>query len=167
MEPYTPGAEFFEDGVLYTARFPVPTIEEVDAELAEYAKDSPEIQAFLNKPPEDTTKFLKELEERYSYKRRSEAVEGAKKYVDLAIALSKQFEIDMEIKRLERSINVKMDIMLHASYSGSVKQYIDALLHISSEYSVLPKDTEYVTFSVDYALYDCYDNKTGEKVDWR
>ena len=166
MEPYTPGAEIFKDGVLYTARFPIPTAEKVEAELAEYAKDSPEVQAFLNRPPEDVTKILQEAKERFTYKLRPEAAEGAEKFIALAVTLSKRFEMDMEIRRLERCINVKTDIYLDLSFTGAVKQYIDALLHMASEFSIQPKDDENVILSLDYNLYDRIDSRTGEKADW-
>lgn len=165
MEPYTPGAEIFEDGVLYTARFPVPTQEELDAELARYEDEYPELRRIKDAPVPSAAEIIREAEERYTYKPRPEAKEGQAKFIELAIGLSKQYEISMEVKRREQVISVQMDLYA-ASYFGAVKNWLDALLHMASEYSILPKGKEYVSFSLDYALYDRYDNKTGEKVDW-
>ena len=167
MEPYTPGAEIFENGVLYTARYHVPTAEEEDATLDRFRKEHPELHDVWDAPPPDITEFYRRMEERYTYKRRPEAEKGAKQFIALAINLSKRYEISMEITRRERSINVKMDVYT-TPFFGNVKDWLDALFRMSSEYDFLPhKSGEYVTLSIDYALYDRYDNKTGEKVDWQ
>lgn len=165
MEPYTSGTKISEDGVLYTARFSMPTIEELGAELAQYEKEYPELPKFKNEPAPSVEEFTRRVAERFEYKPRPEAKEGQVKFIELAIELSRQFEISMEIRRRERSIRVEMDLYV-ASYFGVVKNWIDALLHMSSEYSLIPKSSEYVTFALEYALYDRYDTKTGEKVDW-
>lgn len=165
MEPYTPGTEIFEDGVLYTARFPVPTQEELDAKLARYEDEYPELRKIKDAPVTSAAEIIREAEERYTYKPRPEAKEGQAKFIELAIGLSKQYEISMEVRRREQVISVQMDLYA-ALYFGAVKNWLDALLHMASEYSTLLKGKEYVTFSLDYALYDRYDNKTGEKVDW-
>ena len=165
MEPYSPGAEIFEDGVLYTARFPVPTPEELDSELARYDDEYPELRRIKDAPVPSASEVIRRAEERYTYKPRPEAKEGQAKFIELAIGLSRQYEISMKVTRGEREINVKMDIY-SAPYFGAVKNWLDALLHMASEYSLFPKGGEYVQLSLDYALYDRYDTKTGEKVDW-
>ena len=58
-----------------------------------------------------------------------------------------------------------MDIYA-SPFFGEVKQLLDALMHMASAYDFIPKPAEYVTLSLDYALFDRYDNRTGEKVDW-
>ena len=166
MEPYTPGAEIFKDGLIYTARFPVPTQEELDAELARYKDEYPELRRIKDAPVPSAAEVIRQAEERYAYKPRPEAKEGQAKFIELAIGLSRQYEISMEVTRGARAISVQMDLYA-ASYFGAVKNWIDALLHMASEYLILPKGNEYVTISLDYALYDRYDTKTGEKVDWQ
>ena len=164
METYASGSEAFQDGVLYAASFPLPTKEIVEAELATYPKPSAEEQVFLKRRPESIAQLLGKAESRYSYHLRPHAMEEMEQFVGLAITLSKEFEISMEIRRMERSVNVKMDILSALPLFGACKEYLDALLCMASEYCVRAKDSTYVTLELDYALYDRYDNKTGEQV---
>ena len=166
MEPYTPNTEMFENGIIYTVRYHVPsTPEELEAELAEAQNEYPELREMKTGPTPTVEDMLRWADGRYSYKPRLEAKEGQAKFIQLAIYLSKNYEISMEIKRHERTISVNMDIFA-SPFFGEVKQLLDALLHMASSYDFIPKSEEYVTLSLDYALFDRYDNRTGEKVDW-
>lgn len=81
MEPNTPGAEVFENGALYTARFPIPTQEELDAELARYADEYPELRRIKDAPVPSAAEIIREAEERYTYKPWPEAKEGQAKFI--------------------------------------------------------------------------------------
>ena len=158
MEPYTPGTKVLEDGVLYTARFRLPTEEELGV--------SPVVsEAEEQKLHEQAQTIMREAMERYTYKPCPEAKAGQSKFIRLSIAFSKLYEVSMEVKRREREISVQMDVPI-GPYFGAMKNELDALLHMASAYSIELNDDEHVTFAIKYALYDRYDTKTGEKVDW-
>lgn len=91
--------------------------------------------------------------------------EGHTKLIELAIGLLRHHEINMEVKRGERAICAQTDLFAE-SYFGAAKNWINTLTYMASEYSILLKDSEYATLSLDYTLYDRYDNNMGKKVDW-
>ena len=165
MQPYTHGTEMFENGIIYTIRYPTIADELQEAETALLEADDPDPAGTKNKPSPSIDEMLKRAEERYSYKPRPEAKERQSKFIELAIQLSRQYEISTEIKRSDRAIHVMMDVY-YAPYFGAVKQMLVGLFCMATECTFIPKQDGYVTLGLEYALFDRYDNRTGEKVDW-
>ena len=165
MQPYTHGTEMFENGIIYTIRYPTIADELLEAEPALHEAGDPDFAETKKKPIPGIDEMLKRVEERYSFKPRSEAREGQWRFIALAIQLSRQYEISMEIRRSDRAIHVMMDVY-YAPYFGAVKQMLNDLFCMATECTFIPKQDGYVTSGLEYALFDRYDNRTREKVDW-
>ena len=148
--------ELSKDGVIYSRHYP-----EIDREFYQNDPDH------LETPTPSIKEILVRAEARYTYERRPNAAEASQKFIDLAIALSEAYEINLDLTKHERHICARMDIAF-APYSGEVKHRLDALMAIADRVSLFYNKSkpDYVVASIDHYFYDRYRKDTGEKAEW-
>ena len=148
--------EPFKNGIIYSRHYP-----EIDGEF--YQNDP----GLLETPTPSLKEFLARAEARYTYERRPDAAEASQKFIELAIGLSKAYEINLDLTKHEQYICARMDIAF-APYSGEVKHRLDAFMAIADRVSLFYNKSkpDYIVASIDHYFYDRYRKDTGEKAEW-
>lgn len=148
-----------ESKIIYSNRFPRTSLENFLEEHDVTDNLTPPIQ--LESP--DT--FFNRMVENSVYVLNPNKVAGQQKFIDLAIELSSDFEIDMEIKDCFYYITATMYLDC-ATCAGSLKSMFAALITMSDRISsfISPTDPCDFIISLDYYTHDHY--VSGKKVDY-
>ena len=104
---------------------------------------------------------------RYSYTPREGAGQGSKEFIALAVCLSDDYEISLEIREYERYISAALELS-SGFYSGDIKRRLDKLLAMADTVSLTSSRNKpgFIILSADYYLYDRFIRETGERAEW-
>lgn len=156
--------ELLKNGIIYSRHSPPIDVEKEMQAAEEFCHNNLDYHEIL---PPSIEEILAVAEVKYNYERRADALEASQTFAELVIGLSEAYEISLDLTKYERYICATMDIAF-GSYSGGLKNRLDALMAISDSVSLFcnKSKTDYIVTSIDYYLYDRYKKDTGEKVEW-
>lgn len=109
--------------------------------------------------------FLRKISEIYTYELRPDAEKKAERFISLAIAVCRDFEIDTEITRREHEIDVTMDLY-YGWHGRDIKNAFAAVLRLADDFTLTcdPSEPNCVRISMAYHTHDLYSH--GKKVEW-
>ena len=115
----------------------------------------------------DFEKTILAAMDRYSYTSREGAGQGSKEFTALAVSLSDDYEITLEIREYERYISAALELS-SGFYSGDIKRRLDKILAMADTVSLTSSRNKpgFIILSADYYLYDRFVRETGERAEW-
>lgn len=148
-----------EKKVIYSKRFP---LESIDDFLKEH--DVPD-GLIPSTPPEPFDVVYNHMSENSVYVLKADRIVGRQRFIDLAKAISSDYEVDMEIKDCSYYITVTMYLYC-STCAGSLKSMFAELINMCDRISSFTSSTDPSDFiiSLDYLTHDHY--VSGRKVDY-
>ena len=153
--------ETLEDQVIFSQQFP-------DAQPMAMLKKAEELSRIA--PVEPTSlpptfdELLRQIEEKYTYAPKPDAEKKSKQFIDQAIAVCREFEIDTAIYK--RSYEIVADMDLYCGWHDSTtKRALVALLELADDFtlSIDKSKPEYVRIAMSYHTHNIYvDGKLRE-----
>jgi len=156
--------EQFKSRVIYAKEY--PTVETA----ARMCRDAIDVRTTKNDADIAVPAFEKTIMaamDRYTYIPRENAGEESQVFTDLVIALSNDYEINLEIRAYERFVSASFALAF-GFYSGDIKRRLDKLLAMADTVSITSSRNKpgYIILSADYYLYDRLVRETGERAEW-
>ena len=154
--------ETFEDNVIFSQQFP-------DAQPMAMLKKAEELShttSVEQKTPAPTfEEMLKRIEEKYTYEPKPDAEKKSEQFIDQAIAVCREFEIDTEIYKRSYEIVAAMDLYC-GWHDSAIKRALVALLDLADDFTLSfdKNKPEYIRISLSYHTHNIYVD--GKRREW-
>lgn len=144
-----------KEKIIYRKRFTKIDLDNLDMTFSQ--QENPDLKDDIQKPSVSFDTFYKRMVANSIYVIKPERVKHKQRFIDLAITLSTDFEIDMDIKEGFYYVTVTM-YLLCATCTGSMKSMIAELVSKCDRISSFTSKTDLCDFiiSLDYYTHDHY-----------
>lgn len=133
--------ELFDSEVIFSIKFPEETLEEIEKEYGDAEVDMRSIEELLQR-----------ISEKYVYTPRPEARKKIKWFIEYAVMVCIDFEINTEVRKSAHQISVSMDIGYGAFY-GPVKKALEKLIVFADDFSLSARKDNPDSLIISIAYY--------------
>lgn len=138
----------FDNEVIFSIKFPVESSDDIEKEYDDCEVD---LQSF--------EEFLQRTADKYVYTPRPQS--RVKWFLEYAMMVSIDFEIDTEVRKSAYQITVSMDIG-YGVFNGPVKKALEKLIVIADDFSLSARKDNPDSLIISIAYYT-HERRTKEK----
>ena len=141
--------DLFDSEVIFSITFPDETLDDIEKE---YSNAEVDMRSF--------EELLQRISEKYVYTPRPEARKKIKWFLEYAMMVSIDFEIDTEVRRSAHQISVSMDIGYGAFY-GRIKKALETLIVFADDFSLSARkdNPDSLILSITYYTHERHTEK--------
>lgn len=109
--------------------------------------------------------MLRRIEEKYTYEPKPDAEKKSKQFIDQAIAVCREFEIDTAIYKRSHEIVAAMDLYC-GWHDSTIKRALVVLLDLADDFTLSfdKSKPEYIRISISYHTHNIYVD--GKRREW-
>lgn len=148
--------------VIFSQQFPDAQPMAMLIKAEELSKAAP---ADSKTPAPTFEEMLKQIEEKYTYAPKPDPEKKSKQFIDQAIAVCREFEIDTAIYKRSYEIVAAMDLYC-GWHDSTIKRALVVLLDLADDFtlSLDRSKPEYVRISISYHTHNIYVD--GKRREW-
>lgn len=136
--------EHFDNDVVYSIKFPEIALEETGEQCGDSEIDLPSFE-----------EFLQTISEKYIYTPRPKIGKKIRWFLECAMEIALDFEINTEIRRGEHQVSVSMNIGYGIFY-GPVKKALEKIIEFADDFSLAARkdDPDALIMTIAYYTHD-------------